>query len=302
MTDETLTHHSPYGASRKPRLVLMGEFSAGKSTLSNILLGSNPLPMRVTATRLPPVIISHGPSAAFSIGKDGTRTAIALDSLETVQLNETHSIELFMDSEILELCDIVDMPGISDPDMPLDVWQNVVGRDDLVIWCTHATQAWRKSEAAIWESLRKETSGHNLLLVTQFDKLRSPRDQDRVLKRVARETEGLFERIFPVSLLVALEAEDDIEAWRQSGAADFIEHVIGALMDFEQDPAGFAAPALRDAEETAMMPLGEDHEDAIPKTAVFSSEGGIRPRRVRLDPDAGSRRNADRRAAASGGF
>ena len=30
---------------QQPRLVLMGEFSAGKSTLSNMLLGSRPLPM-----------------------------------------------------------------------------------------------------------------------------------------------------------------------------------------------------------------------------------------------------------------
>jgi hypothetical protein len=308
MTEEHQIHPAPHGVGAKPRLVLMGEFSAGKSTLSNILLGSNPLPMRVTATRLPPVVISHGPSAAFAIGKDGTRVPIALDALETVPLSETQSIELFMESEILELCDIVDMPGISDPDMPLDVWQNVVGANDLVIWCTHATQAWRKSEAAIWDSLRAASSGRNLLLVTQFDKLRNPRDQNRVLKRVARETEGLFEQIYPVSLLTALEAGDDFEAWKTSGAADFIEHVIGSLMDFGEGLSGLPAPVTQDDDEWAARamidsaPLDTAHDDGEPDPAPLQTEGSVRPRRVRLNPDSGSRRNPERRAAASGGF
>ena len=45
--------------ARKPRIAIMGEFSAGKSTLCNILLGQAPLPMRVTATRLPPVLMTY---------------------------------------------------------------------------------------------------------------------------------------------------------------------------------------------------------------------------------------------------
>ncbi|MCX8508937.1 MAG: dynamin family protein, partial [Rhodobacteraceae bacterium] len=36
-------------ASRKPCIALMGEFSAGKTTLINFLLGDDVLPTRVTA-------------------------------------------------------------------------------------------------------------------------------------------------------------------------------------------------------------------------------------------------------------
>ena len=38
---------------RRPRVALMGEFSAGKSTLSNLLIGKSALPVNVTATQLP---------------------------------------------------------------------------------------------------------------------------------------------------------------------------------------------------------------------------------------------------------
>ncbi|SEL90386.1 Dynamin family protein [Roseovarius azorensis] len=306
MSEENLIRLNPVADTRKPRLVLMGEFSAGKSTLSNILLGCNPLPMRVTATRLPPVVISQGQPAAFTVGHDGVRTPIALDNLESVSLSETRRVELSMESDALELCDIVDMPGISDPNMPPETWQNVIRENDLVIWCTHATQAWRKSEAAIWDSLRAETSGRNLLLITQFDKLQNQRDQDRVLKRVQRETEGLFEAIYPVSLLVALNADDDIEAWRRSGAAEFLEHVIGMLLDFEHGHSKFPTAATHHADDPAatgpVSPIpDEDHEPVTPEPANTQTEDRVMPRRVRLSSDAGSRRNADRRAASRGG-
>ena len=49
-------------SKRKPRVALMGEFSAGKSTLTNVLLGQKSIPVRVTATSLPPVWIT-GPSS-----------------------------------------------------------------------------------------------------------------------------------------------------------------------------------------------------------------------------------------------
>ena len=43
---------------KRPRVALMGEFSAGKSTLSNLLIGRAALPVNVTATQLPPVWMS----------------------------------------------------------------------------------------------------------------------------------------------------------------------------------------------------------------------------------------------------
>ena len=212
-------------AETKPRLVLMGEFSAGKSTLSNMLLGSRPLPMRVTATRLPPVEITHGPQCAHAIGIDGERTQIDLENLEDVSLEETRSIALQMEAELLEHCALIDMPGVSDPSMQQQYWQDVVRADDHVIWCTHATQAWRQSEAAIWNVLRPSARGTNILLITQFDKLRNERDQKRVVKRIERETEGLFDAIYPVSLLAALEAGEDEAAWEASGAAALSSHI-----------------------------------------------------------------------------
>ena len=58
------------GEARKPQVALMGEFSAGKSTLLNMLLGQDPLPVRITATSVPPIWISFGENAAIKVKRD----------------------------------------------------------------------------------------------------------------------------------------------------------------------------------------------------------------------------------------
>ena len=52
-------------AQNRPCVALMGEFSAGKSTLSNLLIGTEALPVNVTATQLPPVWLSRGTDAPY---------------------------------------------------------------------------------------------------------------------------------------------------------------------------------------------------------------------------------------------
>jgi hypothetical protein len=220
----------PSGTRSKPRLILMGEFSSGKSTLSNILLGGATLPMQVTATRLPPVHVSYGEPGAFAWTHAGEFVEVDLSDIASLSPQEYRSLHVTMQSDTLELCDLVDMPGISDPNMPADTWDALVGSTDHVIWCTHATQAWRQSEAAAWDRMRTSTDGPNLLLVTQFDKLRSPRDRTRVLNRVAAETAGKFSEVFPVSLLDAMAAGEDFDAWQASGAHAFMERLVEILL------------------------------------------------------------------------
>ncbi len=241
-------------AATKPRLVLMGEFSAGKSTLSNLLLGGSPLPVRVTATRLPPVHVSAGAPGAYRLDRHGQRHEIALADLGQVRLDDTRSVHLTMDSDLLELCDLVDMPGISDPNMPSDTWDGLASARDIVVWCTHATQAWRQSEAAAWDRMRGATSGRNLLLINQIDKLRTERDRQRVLARVLGETADKFLAVYPVSLLEALNAGEDFDAWQASGAGGFMDHLVDLLIQWGRPAAAAptAAPtAAPNATQTA---------------------------------------------------
>lgn len=279
-----LTDGGENAAPRKPVVALMGEFSAGKSTLANLLIGSAYLPVQVVATRLPPVWIRHGTAPAFRVDLEGREHPVDLERLTDVPLNETAHIGISCEQEILEQCDLIDMPGISDPNMSSEVWQRVLPQADAVLWCTHATQAWRQSEAAVWATLPEELHRRSLLLVTRMDKLVTEKDRKRVLSRVRRETEGLFHACLPISLLQATQVKDDFELWAQSGAEAFARKMVELLHDI--------ASEINGAEAVAEAPLPEVsvfHQQPRPKPEADPSEPRVCPRRVAM-PARGLRR------------
>jgi len=222
-------------ADRKTRIGLMGEFSAGKSTLSNLLVGGNALPVQVTATQLPPVWISQGNHAPFMVDVNDEVHKVNPSDLSDIDVHETKYIRFFRDADLLELCDLVDMPGISDPNMESEVWERVLPHVDMVIWCTHATQAWRQSEAAVWSMVPQELKEKSILLLTRMDKILTERDRLRIIHRVRKEAGSEFREIFPVSLLQAIEAGDDREKWERSGAEALTLYLVDAMLNWQGD-------------------------------------------------------------------
>jgi Dynamin family len=272
--------------TRKPRIAIMGEFSSGKSTLCNVLMGSGPLLEKVTATQLPPVWLSYGPDDAYTMGLDGHAYDLDLAELEDVSLETTEHVRVFMKSDILRYCDLIDMPGISDPSMSSEVWERMAHLADGVLWCTHATQAWRQSEAGVWSNFPQEMRRNSLLLVTRFDKIVGEKDRAKVVKRVTQEVDGLFAEVFPVSLLQAMKAGEDEEKWIDSGVDAFTKalfDIIHRIVDEghpEPGDAGKAAiqPDPADDAEVGQILLAQtfDRLMAIRNTPVFK----IQPRRV----------------------
>lgn len=234
----------PEGANlRKPRIALMGEFSAGKSTLANLLAGGQRLPVQVTATQLPPVWMSYGTAPAYRVDLEGKSIPVSLTRLEDVPIAETAFVRIFEQSETLSQCDIIDMPGISDPNMSATVWQRVLPQADGVIWCTHATQAWRQSESAIWATMTPELKRRSLLLLTRIDKIVVAQDRARVVKRVNKETQGQFSGpCLTISLTQALAANGDTAAMAAAGAAQFFDKLAQLVRDICGD-LGHLIPA-----------------------------------------------------------
>lgn len=242
----------------KPCLALMGEFSAGKSTLSNLLIGAKSLPVQVTATQLPPVWIAHGDQPPYRVDRDGNIQPVDLNQIDAIDVNDTDYVRIYRQSPMLELCDIIDMPGISDPSMAAEVWQRMIHHANSVIWCTHATQAWRQSEAAVWDSLPPELYEKSILLLTRMDKITNEKDRVRLLRRVMKETDGLFAEVLPISLLDAMEAGQDKDAWHASGAEEFTKRLVSVLNSFEGVSEGRvpkpAEPVEAEHTQPAVMP------------------------------------------------
>ncbi|SMY07289.1 dynamin family protein [Flavimaricola marinus] len=225
---------------RKPCIALMGEFSAGKSTLANLLIGQDPLPVQIVATQLPPVRISYGREEPFCVDHDGAHCPVDLHDLASLDIDRVAYIQIYSTEDLLRHCDLLDMPGISDPNISSDVWESMIDQADGVLWCSHATQAWRQSEAAVWAELPDTLYPRSLLLLTRADKLRSETDRNRVLRRVEKETDGLFRACLPISLLIATQEQENYARWAESGAETFVRELVSLIEQLNAEISGSA--------------------------------------------------------------
>ncbi len=282
---------------RKPRIAIMGEFSAGKSTLCNLLMNMRALPEKVTATRIAPVWMTKGIGQHMRVTTDGTEEPIDINDLGAVAFQDTLYIRLCIEAEILDQCDFIDFPGISDPNMDPEVWERMLGEANAVIWLTHATQAWRQSEAAVWDIVPEEIRRKSILLATRFDKVVSEQDRVRVMHRLKKEAGPHFDRIFPISLTDAWAAQDDYDRWTASGATELMDHLANMIVDLANPEKTEAAPA--DTAQEAEIPPLRAEKAAVKTVGPAKAEPEsvktdhatprIVPRRVR---PSGTRRHA----------
>jgi hypothetical protein len=196
---DTVTFAPQGTARRKPRIMVAGEFSAGKTRLITGLLGSQVLPSNVTATSLPPVWLISGNETRSVVNLDGA--ARDVETLEGISVEDTHFCLLSTPSPFLERFDIIDTPGNSDPNIPSESWERMLGYADAVIWCTNATQAWRQSEKSVWNEMPDHLRQNATILITHADRLPDDRAAQRVLRRVKREAGAYFSSFLIASLL-----------------------------------------------------------------------------------------------------
>jgi GTPase SAR1 family protein len=267
--------------SQKPTLALMGEFSAGKSTLLNLILGKDFLKTCVTATNLPAIWLTHAAEpAAQSLTFDGELRSLDMGQLDRPAGKDTLLIRLALPSDILRDIDIIDTPGISDSRQKSGALEFLTSYLDYVIWCSASNQAWRQSEKAMWLSLPERLRTNSTLALTRSDILRLDSDLEKVIRRCERETDGLFGTILPISATLALEAIHEGEGipeqdkWLASNAPALFENINaavewGALACAEREIIPFpemgfevldAVETLEPSEKATELPAVENRE------------------------------------------
>ncbi|WP_425074892.1 hypothetical protein [Sagittula sp. S175] len=189
----------PAQGRRKPRILIAGEFSAGKTRLITGLLGADILPSNVTSTALPPIWLIGGHDLRMAVQPDGGTREVS--TITEFDLSDTRYGVLAHPAPVLEQVDIIDTPGNSDPNIPPETWQVMVDYADAVIWCSNATQAWRQSEKSVWQEMPMALRRTSTLLLTHADRLPDQRATDRVLRRVQREAAPFFAHMMVASLL-----------------------------------------------------------------------------------------------------
>jgi hypothetical protein len=283
-------------AQRKPRVALMGEFSAGKSTLLNFLIEENVIPTRATATEVPPVWFSHGGGDTFWVDAEGDSHPIRNDQIGEVPMSARY-VRVFSKAEILEHCDIVDTPGISDPNLAVESWRFAAGVANMVLWCSSATQAWRETERSAWLSLPERLRKHSLLIVTRADKLVAEGDRDKVQRRLARETAELFrDRVFmatpdAVKAKAQLAGGETSPLWETSGAAALLDRLAERFETIYAERAARLRQRLTGEAEPVAPAAAEAEPEAEAPTVADEAFIGPRPARPARVVAGGPRRS-----------
>ncbi len=262
ISDATEAKTGPQAApARRARVAILGEFSAGKSTLINLITGGQTLRTQVTATQMPAIWMSHGRQAPYRVDLDGSETPIDFNDRSSISVSDTAYIRMFMQTPVLELCDLIDTPGNSDPNIPPIAWERIAEIADVAIWCSSSTQAWRQSEVAAWSEVPESLRENSILLLTRADKLTSETDREKVLKRVKREAGDMFGTVHMASLLnlesVQPAFRDMVGMCRRVNAAE-----TPGLVDTAQILRTMHRDAMEAAPATTPQTYPEDELDA----------------------------------------
>ena len=218
---------------RKPiRVALGGEFSSGKSSLANMLVGKEVITTSVTASTLPTVIFEYSKTEkSRAIWPDGKVQEWDLVDVNPKETEGADRIYVGLNRPLLKQFEFLDTPGTGDPSRDEDQIEKMACLAHLVLWCSNGAQAWRETERYLWSELPKRLHESSILVLTHVDMPRVAKQLDRLLKRVNKDAQKYFQEIVPVATLKATEARNsdgeimDKKEWENSGG----EELIGAL-------------------------------------------------------------------------
>ena len=213
--------------TRPIKIAVGGEFSSGKSTFVEMLLGQHVVQAQASASAMPTVHFQYSETPGYrGLGPGGSKALDTIETLGEADMRELDCLEVMADIPFLRTFEIFDTPGTSDPSRTVDQLLTVSSQVDFIIWCTNATQAWRESERRMWEYLPFELKQRSILLVTHVDLPSVKASLGKLMKRLMKETANIFGAVIPVELLAAQKARDfagnilDKAVWKASGGAE----------------------------------------------------------------------------------
>ncbi|MGB3401799.1 MAG: dynamin family protein [Microcoleaceae cyanobacterium] len=196
--------------SQKFRVAVVGEFSKGKSTILNALLGENIQPVRSIPCSGAVTVLRYGSQKrVICCYKDQRQEEISLDQYHekaaiseaaamgscTEELANSEISEIVFEHPNLALCqygvEIVDSPGLNEHPARTEITQTLLKDTDAVIFVTNASQLLSETERKLLQDLKNQLNGgkedkpaNNLfMLVNCWDLIRTETERNLVKKR-----------------------------------------------------------------------------------------------------------------------
>lgn len=195
-------------------IVFMGEFSTGKSSVINALVGDRVLAEGITPTTDRITIIKYGDKKESKLEDGILNVTVPEPKLENIYF--------------------VDTPGTNVTiEQHEKITQDFIPRADIIFFTIGAERAVTGSESALIKFLREEWKKNIVFLLNKIDIAKSDQELEDLLSHTEKELRRIFgidPHIIPISAKTALENPDD----PSSGFDKLNDYVFNILSEEER--------------------------------------------------------------------
>ena len=157
-----------------PKIALIGEFSSGKSSVINAILGQDLLPVNFKPETKYITEIKYSQEEYIFV--NNKKVPLTLKNIKKI-ITKDKKIELYVNNDILHKIIFIDTPGTNDSTtLNDDVVFELLGNVDLVMFVTNSTQAFTESEKIFLSKIIKTKDLEKFFFVLNFaDILETPK-------------------------------------------------------------------------------------------------------------------------------
>ncbi|MBL8972543.1 MAG: dynamin family protein [Myxococcales bacterium] len=268
--------------ARPLTIAIMGEFSSGKSTFINALLGEAVAPMGVLPTTSTINLFRRGPSGSARVHyRDGSIATVARDEVHTflqhlddIEASRIRHMEIERTGSRLGDAAVVDTPGLN----ALDTFHERVTREfveeaDAIIWIFSATRGGAASEGSALKSVSAD--GRQVLGVLNKVDTLDPDERAELVAYLREQFGEILLDVLPISASAALSlrtaegnhAADPFVAVEDALERHFFEHARELKRSLTTRRLADALSHAREVVLTAADALDAKADDAAHRDA-----------------------------------
>ncbi|WP_342077733.1 hypothetical protein [Yoonia sp. SS1-5] len=251
------------------RLALMGLPSSGKSSLLNLLVGSEVVPEGV---RLPSLQLTYGDEAkaTCTLADGSQQTLISVDPSSIAEQSPVF-VDLQLPLPALRKISVLEVVAPEDKASMHRASQWAAKRADVALWCT---QGFNALEQALWSVMPDLIKDHAFLMITKADFLKANGMLEASEGTIRNTAQHEFNKIMPIATLDAIGARDDDgnvdkAALKASGGTALISAVLKQVDQGRQTAIDMADMLMhQNMDVLADIMTAEDVPADAPKTTA----------------------------------